>query len=258
MSTGNIRGQRTQSSTGGFKTLASSIASGNNGGAFKRIYINAYQRYNGNSDLALSSTLGIQKGDYAHTSSQSLSTVKSASGPQVGNYVNAGLISTPPGATSLSAVHLGATRSSGLGGTNPAICCPRGGAGTSSVLSYTNSDSVTGFYFNKTSINNQETYVLTEGTGYYTNTFYPFDPLAIQSGQYVSFNSQSQIFGTQVVVNSGGYLYDNSTSPPTNITSSNYTNYKNYFTGGLCFIASGSNTCNGNINSGSAAAYFSN
>jgi hypothetical protein len=64
MSTGNIRGQRTQSSTGGFKTLASSIASGNNGGAFKRIYINAYQRYNGNSELALTSTLGISKGSY--------------------------------------------------------------------------------------------------------------------------------------------------------------------------------------------------
>jgi len=63
-STGNIRGQRTQSSTGGYKTLGSSIASGNNGGAFKRIYINAYQRYNGNSELALSSTLGIGKGLY--------------------------------------------------------------------------------------------------------------------------------------------------------------------------------------------------
>jgi hypothetical protein len=85
-STGNIRGQRTQSSTGGFKTLASSIASGNNSGAFKRIYANAYQRYNGNSELALSYSLGINKGDYAHTSSQSLSTVKSASGPQVGDY----------------------------------------------------------------------------------------------------------------------------------------------------------------------------
>jgi hypothetical protein len=73
MSTGNIRGQRTQSSTNGYKTLGSSIASGNNGGAFKRIYINAYQRYNGNSDLALSSTLGIQKGDYGNT--QLLNTI---------------------------------------------------------------------------------------------------------------------------------------------------------------------------------------
>ena len=94
MSTGNIRGQRTQSSTGGFKTLGSSIASGNNGGAFKRIYIDAYSRFNGNSDLALIYTLGINKGHYAHTSSQSLSTVKSASGPQVGNNINKSNISS--------------------------------------------------------------------------------------------------------------------------------------------------------------------
>ena len=44
MSTGNIRGQRTQSSANGYKTLASSIASGNNGGCFKRIYVNAFER----------------------------------------------------------------------------------------------------------------------------------------------------------------------------------------------------------------------
>ena len=71
-STGNIRGQRTQSSTGGYKTLASSIASGNNGGAFKRIYIDAYSRYNGNSNLALSSTLGITYGTYSGPLSMSI------------------------------------------------------------------------------------------------------------------------------------------------------------------------------------------
>ena len=145
MSTGNIRGQRTQSSTGGFKTLASSIASGNNGGAFKRIYINAFERYNGNSELALTSTLGIQKGDYAstNTNNYSFSTVKSASGPQVSNYKNAGLITTPPGATSLSAIHttsmMGASKCSNQCGNGcckqgatccspgpPGICCPNG------------------------------------------------------------------------------------------------------------------------------------
>ena len=68
MSTGNFRGQRTQSSANGYKTLASSIASGNNSGCFKRIYINAYQRLGGNSDLALSSTLGITKNYYRPTS----------------------------------------------------------------------------------------------------------------------------------------------------------------------------------------------
>jgi len=111
-STGNIRGQRTQSSTGGYKTLGSSIASGNNSGAFKRIYINAFERYNGNSDLALSSTLGIQKGDYAHTNNYSFSTFKSASGPSLGDYKKKGLINTPQTATSLSQVFLGATVSS--------------------------------------------------------------------------------------------------------------------------------------------------
>ena len=95
MSTGNIRGQRTQSSTSGYKTLASSIASGNNGGSFKRIYINAFERYNGNSELALSSTLGIQKGDYAHTNNYSFSTFKSSSGPKLENYVKAKLLNTP-------------------------------------------------------------------------------------------------------------------------------------------------------------------
>jgi uncharacterized protein involved in high-affinity Fe2+ transport len=128
--TGNFRGQRTQSSTGGYKTLASSIASGNNGDAFKRIYANAYLRFNGNSDLALSSTLGIQKGDYAptNTNNYSFSTVKSASGPQVGNYKNKALISTPSSATSLSAVHttsmMGATNCS----SNSCLCigCPPG------------------------------------------------------------------------------------------------------------------------------------
>jgi hypothetical protein len=102
MSTGNIRGQRTQSSTGGFKTLASSIASGNNGGAFKRIYINAYQRYNGNSDLALISTIGIHPGDYSHTSSQALTTVKSASYPLVSNYKMKKFIISPSEPSSFS------------------------------------------------------------------------------------------------------------------------------------------------------------
>jgi hypothetical protein len=132
MSTGNIRGQRTQSSTGGYKTLASSIASGNNGGAFKRIYINAYERYNGNSDLALKYTLGINKGDYAPTSSQAFTTVKSASGPQVGDYRKKKFIYTPQSARTLTDVY---TRSelgggycwyvcSGTCGNNNPPCCP--------------------------------------------------------------------------------------------------------------------------------------
>jgi hypothetical protein len=61
---GNIRGSK-HSSTSGFKTLGSSIAHGNHRGSFKRIYSNAYQRLGGNSDLALSSTLGILRGMYS-------------------------------------------------------------------------------------------------------------------------------------------------------------------------------------------------
>jgi hypothetical protein len=114
-STGNIRGQRTQSSCNGYKTLASSIASGNNGGCFKRIYANAYQRFNGDSNLALSYTLGINYGDYPHTSSTALTTVKSASYPQLHNYIHAAQVNPPKGATTLSAVH---TSSSGMGVTS--------------------------------------------------------------------------------------------------------------------------------------------
>jgi hypothetical protein len=107
--TGNIRGQRTQSSTNGYKTLGSSIASGIGAGTFKRIYVNAFQRYNGDSNLAISSTLGIQKGDYGAGKSNSLTTVKSASYPTLSNNKNAGRITTPQYASSLSQVYLGAT-----------------------------------------------------------------------------------------------------------------------------------------------------
>jgi hypothetical protein len=112
MSTGNIRGQRTQSSTGGFKTLASSIASGNNGGAFKRIYINAYQRYNGNSDLALSSTLGINKGSYLNATPSS--TPLGKDGPTLGQRKGWTVISNWGNAVTVQ---------SGVMGTNYATHC---------------------------------------------------------------------------------------------------------------------------------------
>jgi hypothetical protein len=66
--TGNFRGQRTQSATSGYKTIGSSIASGNNGGCFKRIFINALGNSNGNYDLALTKTLGIPRHYYNSTS----------------------------------------------------------------------------------------------------------------------------------------------------------------------------------------------
>ena len=223
-STGNIRGQRTQSSTGGYKTLASSIASGNNSGCFKRIYLNAYERYNGNSDLALSYTLGINKGDYAHTNSQALTTVKSASHPQVGSYGKAGLVNSAPGATTLSAVHLGATRTIGMRGTT-STCCSTEGPGTASVFSYINS--------NLSSYFARQSYTIPQGTfnGFVLTpsgaNLSTFGPLAIQSGQAVFYTHGTQTFTNQVVVNSGAYLFDNSTSPPTQITSSTYQNYIN-------------------------------
>jgi len=67
-STGNFRGQRTQSSCNGYKTLGSSIVSGNNSGCFKRIFINALENTNNNYDLAFTKTLGISKNYYNSTS----------------------------------------------------------------------------------------------------------------------------------------------------------------------------------------------
>jgi hypothetical protein len=69
--TGNFRGQRTQSSSNGYKTIGSSIASGSNGGCFKRIFINALGNTNGNYDLAFTKTLGIPRHYYNSTSNNS-------------------------------------------------------------------------------------------------------------------------------------------------------------------------------------------
>jgi hypothetical protein len=69
--TGNFRGQRTQSSSNGYKTIGSSIASGSNGGCFKRIFINALGNTNGNYDLAFTKTLGIPRNYYNSTSNNS-------------------------------------------------------------------------------------------------------------------------------------------------------------------------------------------
>lgn len=68
--TGNFRGSRTQSSTSGYKTIGSSIASGNNSGSFKRIFFSALGSTNGNYDLAFTKTLGIPK-NYYNSSSNS-------------------------------------------------------------------------------------------------------------------------------------------------------------------------------------------
>jgi hypothetical protein len=81
--TGNIRGQRNQSSCNGYKTLGSSIASGNNAGTFKRIYMDAFQRYNGDKEYALMSTLGIPYGAYSNSN---MNTPQQKQHPRISDY----------------------------------------------------------------------------------------------------------------------------------------------------------------------------
>ena len=93
--------------------------------------MNAYQRYNGDSNLALSYTLGINKGDYANTNSQAFTTFKSASAPKLNDFRKAGLIYTPKNARTLTEVYT----ASGVGlsecwaycgqcGNQNPSCCP--------------------------------------------------------------------------------------------------------------------------------------
>jgi hypothetical protein len=107
--TGNFRGQRTQSSCNGYKTIGSSIASGNNGGAFKRIFINALGNTNGNYDLALTKTLGIPRHYYNSTSNSFYYQQPTLSGQRVP-------ISTDPKALTLTQVYQSAT-------ATPSITC---------------------------------------------------------------------------------------------------------------------------------------
>jgi len=121
-STGNFRGQRTQSSCNGYKTIGSSIASGNNGGCFKRIYANAYQRYNGDSNLALTYSLKIPKSYYNSTSNSSNYQQPSLSGQKL-------QIVTYPRAVTLTQVNQTATPLYLIGANNldPYNCTNFGG-----------------------------------------------------------------------------------------------------------------------------------
>ena len=62
--TGNIRGQRNQSSSNGFKTLGSILASdsGNGAGSYRRLY--AYYAKNGNISAFYNNALNLSYGDY--------------------------------------------------------------------------------------------------------------------------------------------------------------------------------------------------
>jgi hypothetical protein len=86
--TGNIRGQRTQSSTSGYKTIGSSIASGNTSGALKRIFINALGTSNGDFNLALTKTLKIPKHYYNNTSNSVYYQQPTFSGKRVPIYTS--------------------------------------------------------------------------------------------------------------------------------------------------------------------------
>jgi hypothetical protein len=86
--TGNIRGQRTQSSCNGYKTIGSSIASGNNSGCFKRVFIDALIKANGNYELAFTKTLGISKKYYMNTSNSINYQQPTLSGKRMGILSN--------------------------------------------------------------------------------------------------------------------------------------------------------------------------
>jgi hypothetical protein len=100
--TGNFRGQRTQSATGGYKTIGSSIASGNNSGSFKRIFVSALGNTNGNYDLAFTKTLGIPKNYYNSSSNSHYYQQPSLSG-------KTRQVSTNSDAKTLTQVYQGAT-----------------------------------------------------------------------------------------------------------------------------------------------------
>jgi hypothetical protein len=94
--TGNIRGQRTQSSCNGYKTLGSSIASGNNGGCFKRVFINALENTNNNYELAFTKTLGIPKNYYNNTSNSSKYQQPTLSGKRLAVITNSTAVNLTP------------------------------------------------------------------------------------------------------------------------------------------------------------------
>jgi len=100
--TGNFRGQRTQSSTSGYKTIGSSIASGNNSGSFKRIFVSALGSTNGNYDVAFTKSLGIPKNYYNSSSNSHYYQQPSLSG-KTRNVV------TDPNAKTLTQVYQQAT-----------------------------------------------------------------------------------------------------------------------------------------------------
>jgi hypothetical protein len=100
--TGNFRGQRTQSSTSGYKTIGSSIASGNNSGCFKRIFVDALVNTNNNYELAFTKTLGIPRHYYNSTSNNSNYQQPSLTGKRFE-------VTTDPKALSLTRVFQSAT-----------------------------------------------------------------------------------------------------------------------------------------------------
>jgi len=171
--TGNFRGQRTQSSCNGFKTIGSSIASGNNGGAFKRVFINALENTNNNYELAFTKTLGIPKNYYNNTSNSSKYQQPTLSGKRL-------VVTTSPTAVNLTPVYQTVT----VGSTYPST--------TVSTFSITNNAyTIDGYIYT----NNGSYYA------YFDSPIYYYIPVNIY-GNYFSADVQPQ-----QKLNTGQYGY---------------------------------------------------
>jgi hypothetical protein len=241
-STGNFRGQRTQSSTNGYKTLGSSIASGNNGGAFKRIFINALGNSNGNYDLALTKTLGIPRHYYNSTSNSSNYQQPTLSGKKLP-------VITSPTAETLTQVFQSATVASTYKNIQ---CCPTEifpdstyGKGTITLAqaNLTENGNLFGVSGNTYTFPNPNPHKPPIYSNLYINNGIQW--LVIQSGETLNINfnyqnGQYPIVHNSISVLNGGLLNINGVQ-----ASSSYINknFKDKFIGEVCFLNCTANNC---------------
>ena len=166
--TGNIRGQRTQSSTSGYKTIGSSIASGNTSGAFKRIFINALGTSNGDFNLALTKTLKIPKHYYNNTSNSVYYQQPTLSGKRVPIY-------TSPSAITLTQVYqnseaqLCSTTYESLSNFSASGTITSGNYQGQTLYYFSNTENVTNVY-NNIIINSGEVWYLNSGISLCSST----------------------------------------------------------------------------------------
>jgi hypothetical protein len=219
--TGNFRGQRTQSSTSGYKTIGSSIVSGNNSGSCKRIFVSALGNTNGNYDLAFTKTLGIPKNYYISSSNSHYYQQPTLSG-------KTRQVETNPNAKTLTQVSQSATVGNTLCVNNPTYL--------SSYSTFFFASQVPGSYYGSLSSQftdiNPNTYLIIQNT----------EILQIDA----SDNSQNTYsFGNFiVVVNNGGQI---------TLKVNNNTGYGGiYFISPNCPTSEGAATC---INSNNISSY---